>query len=64
MKGLTGGCVPEGTACLDVIAAPGATGATSTSWLESGSLELCIDREVPKVLLSAVGCQVPLFKQL
>ena len=38
-------------------ASSGATRTASTSWLESGWLELCIDEEVLKVLWSAVGYQ-------
>ena len=58
VKDSTGCCAPKRSACLDMVAGEavfGATGPASTSCLESGWLELCIDEEVQKVLWSAVG---------
>ena len=57
---LVSGCTSKSGARLDMAAgeaASVATGATSTGWLESGYLKLCLDQEVPKVLWSSVGYQ-------
>ena len=59
---LVSGCTSKSGARLDMAAgeaASGATGATSTGWLESDRLKLCLDQEVPKVLWSSVGYQRP-----
>ena len=50
---LVSGCTSKSGSRLDMAtdeAASGATGATSTGWLESSWLKLCLDQEVPKVL--------------
>ena len=62
VEGLVRGCTLKSDARLDMAAGEavsGATGATSTGWLESGWLKLCLDQEVPKVLWSSVGYQRP-----
>ena len=59
---LVSGCTSKSGARLDMAAGEaesGTTGATSTDWLESGWLKLCLDQEVPKVLWSLVGYQKP-----
>ena len=62
VEGLFRGRTSKSGARLDMAAdeaASGATGATSTGWLESGWLKLCLDQQVPKVLWSSVGCKRP-----